>query len=263
MKQIPDHFAACIGLDWADKKHDFCLQPTGINDYEFGQVSHTPESINQWALSLQARFQNQPVAICLELAAGPIVYALLKYHFITLFPISPKALAKYRQAFNQSGAKDDPTDAFLQLDYLLKYSEALKPLSPDSKATRILQRLVEDRRRFVADRVRLTNRLTATLKAYYPQVLQWFEDIDTQQFCDFIKRWPTLKQAQCARSATLIQFFKAHGSGRPALMEKRLKAIRRALPLTEDEGVIIPHEKQVTALVAQLSNLLTIIQSYD
>ena len=46
-------------------------------------------------------------------------------------------------------------------------------------------------------------------------------------------------------------------------MEKRLKAIRHALPLTEDEGVIIPHEKQVTALVAQLSNLLAIIQSYD
>lgn len=24
-----DSFAACIGLDWADNKHDICLQATG------------------------------------------------------------------------------------------------------------------------------------------------------------------------------------------------------------------------------------------
>lgn len=263
MKQILSNFAVCIGLDWADKKHDICLKAADSGEFEFDQIKHSPEALDEWVLSLQSRFQNKPVAICLELVAGPVVHALLKYHFITLFPVSPKALARYRQAFTQSGAKDDPTDAFLQLDYLLKHSEALKPLSPDTESTRILQRLVEDRRRFVADRVRLTNRLTAALKAYYPQVLQWFEDIDTQQFCDFIQQWPTLEQAQQARPDTLTRFFKAHGSGRPALIDKRLKAIRSAVPLTEDEAVIVPYQLQAIALVTQLSHALNIIHSYD
>jgi hypothetical protein len=35
------------------------------------------------------------------------------------------------------------------------------------------------RRRLVEQRVRLTNRLTAALKEYFPQVLQWFDDKGT------------------------------------------------------------------------------------
>jgi hypothetical protein len=126
MKQTHSHFAAKIGLDWADTKHDFCLQAEDSDEFEYGIFRHSLEMIEQWALSLQKRFSNKPVAICLELKAGPIVHALLKYDFITLFPIPPKALSKYREAFTQSGAKDDPSDAYLQLDYLLKHAVRIK-----------------------------------------------------------------------------------------------------------------------------------------
>ena len=263
MKQPHSQFAAQIGLDWSDQKHDFCLTSSDSDASEYGTIRHTPESIEDWALALQDRFNNQAVAICLELKAGPVVYALLKYNFIVLFPISPKALAKYREAFTQSGAKDDPSDTFLQLDYLLKHKSALKPLVPDNKETRILQRLVEDRRALVADKVRLTNRMTAALKSYYPHVLQWFDDIDTKVFCDFFEQWPTLKQAKRARPLTLSKFFKAHRCVRPAVIEMRIKAIKAALPLTEDEGVIAPLERLVRALTVQLSHILTTIHEYD
>jgi len=43
-----------------------------------------------------------------------------------------------------------------------------------------------------------TNRLTAALKLYFPQVLDWFQDKDTQIFCDFLERWPDLTAAQRA-----------------------------------------------------------------
>ncbi len=263
MKQFPSHFVVHIGLDWADQKHDFCLKSSESDMFEYGTINHTPESIEDWALTLQKRFKNQPVAICLELKAGPVVYALLKYNFIVLFPIPPKALAKYRDAFSQSGAKDDPTDAFLQLDYLLKHKSALKPLMPDNEETRILQRLVEDRRMLVNDKVRLTNRITAALKSYYPQALQWFDDIDTKIFCDFIEQWPTLKQVKRARPLTLSKFFKAHRCVRPTVIEKRIKAIKSAMPLTEDDGVIMPFQRLVRALTLQLSQLLITIHEYD
>jgi len=263
MKQIPSNYAAYIGLDWADQKHDFCLNLPDIDMYEYGTFKHTPESIEEWVLSLQKRFNNKPVAICLELKAGPVVYALLKYSFIVLFPVPPKALAKYREAFTQSGAKDDPTDAYLQLDYLIKHPSALKPLKPDNEETRILQRLVEDRRMLVSEKVRLTNRITAALKSYYPHVLQWFDDIDTKIFCDFILQWSTLKQAKRARQLTLSNFFKSHRCVRSAVIEKRIKAIKTAMPLTEDEGVIIPFERIVRALTLQLNQLLITIHEYD
>jgi len=102
----------------------------------------------------------------LGIKSRPSGLCIIKYHFIILFPIAPKALCKYREAFTQHGAKDDPTDAFLQLDYLIKHPEVLKPLIPDNVETRILTRLVEDRRTLVADKVRLTNRITAALLCF-------------------------------------------------------------------------------------------------
>lgn len=263
MKQIPSCFAAQIGLDWADTKHDVCLKTTVSDEFEYGLIQHSPEAIDEWARALQTRFNNQPIAICLELKTGPVVYALLKYHFITLFPVPPKALAKYREAFTQSGAKDDPSDAFLQLDYLRKHPEALKPLLPDNEETRVLQRLVEDRRQFVADKVRLTNRITAALKSYYPQALQWFDDIDTALFCDFVLQWPSLKQAQRARPLTLTKFFKSHRCVRTSVIEKRINAIKSAMSLTDDEGVIIPLERLTLALVLQLRQVLITLHEYD
>lgn len=257
------HFAAYIGLDWADTKHDYCLQEAGSTKQEYGQIKHSPESIEDWALSLQKRFDNQPVAICLELKAGPVVHALLKYAFIVLFPVAPNSLAHYRKVFTQSGAKDDPTDAYLQLDYLLRHRDALKPLVPDRPETRILQRLVEDRRMLVEDKVRLTNRLTASLKAYYPQALDWFADLDTELFCAFICRWSTLQQAKRAKRAQLEAFFKQHNCVRDDVIQRRHEAIQTALPLTADEGVIIPNERLVIALVSQLREVLKTIQGYD
>ncbi|MBD3856682.1 MAG: transposase, partial [Acidobacteria bacterium] len=116
MKSPSDmEFTAFVGLDWADKKHDICLQAAGCEDREFDCFAHRVTAIEQWALSLQQRFGGR-IAVALELAKGPIVYALQKYDFLVLFPINPSMLAKYREAFKPSRAKDDPTDAELALD---------------------------------------------------------------------------------------------------------------------------------------------------
>ena len=52
----------------------------------------------------------------LELSKGPLVSALQRYDFFVLFPVNPSMLAKYREAFKPSRAKDDPTDAELAVD---------------------------------------------------------------------------------------------------------------------------------------------------
>jgi hypothetical protein len=75
---------------------------------------------------------------------------------------------------------------------------------------RALAPLVEPRRRVVGDTVRITNRLTRTLKNSFPHVLQWLQEQDTAIFCDFLSRWPTLKAVQRARRSTLETFFRDH-----------------------------------------------------
>ena len=147
--------------------------------------------------------------MALELSKGPIVYALQKYDFLVLFPINPSTLAKYRQAFKPSGAKDDPTDAELALDLLLCHPERFKPLKPQSVPMRQLCLLVEQRRRLVGDKTRTVNRLCSALKQYYPQPVTWFARHDTILFCAFFTAvgrpaHPTTNQSISMRSGVVV-----------------------------------------------------------
>jgi len=124
-------FTAYVGIDWTDAKHDICLQAAGKEQREFSCIAHQVGCIDEWAKSLLQRFGG-PIAVALELAKGPIVYALQKYDFLVLFPINPLTLAKYREAFKPSRAKDDPSDAELALDLLVRHPERFAPLQPQS-----------------------------------------------------------------------------------------------------------------------------------
>lgn len=264
MKHLrPEHFAALIGIDWAHAKHDICLRATGSQTLERSVLRHTPEAIEAWVRGLKERFGGRPIAIALELDKGPLVYALQKYDGFVLFPVNPTMLATYRKAFAPSGAKDDPTDAELALQLLLRHPEALKALKAQSAPMRSLVQLVQDRRRLVNDKVRITNRLTNALKNYFPQPLEWFDDKATVLFCDFLSRWPTLKQLKRARRSVLEAFFHEHNVRRQSVIEARIQAIRSASPLTEDPAIIEPQSLLVSALVAQLRCVIQATERFN
>jgi len=98
-----------LALDWADKKHDVCVQFKN-GERIFHVVEHTPEALDIWLNELHQKVKGR-IAIALELKKGPVVYALQKYPFVTVFPVHALSLARYRQTFWPSGAEDDPQDA--------------------------------------------------------------------------------------------------------------------------------------------------------
>ena len=167
---VIDDFSVLIGIDWADKKHDVCEQPVGATEMHFTVISSKPEALHEWAVSLKERYPHKPVAIACELKKGPLIYALSKYAHITLFTINPATVARYRTAFTQSGAKDDPNDARIQTEIMALHMDKLDVVKPESAPIRALAQLLEYRRKLVQDRVDCTNRITAILKNYYSQV---------------------------------------------------------------------------------------------
>jgi hypothetical protein len=200
-------YAAYIGIDWADRKHDISLYDCETQIVEHEVIGSQPESIEAWAEELRPRFHGKAIAIALEQKRGPLIYALCKYEFLVLFPVNPQTLSDYRHAFAPSRAKADPTDAFVLMELPMKHPEKLQVWQPGSPQLRMLQQLVENRRMLVGEKVRLTNRITDALKHYFPQVLDWFEDKDTTVFCTFLERYPSLAFAQAAAKEELEQFF--------------------------------------------------------
>jgi transposase len=128
---------------------------------------------------------------------------------------------------------------------------------------RSLRRLTEARRSLVDDRVRITNRLTAALKAYFPQVLDGFRDKETALFADFLERWPSLDRAQRARRDTLVAFFKAHNVRYDSTIQRRIDAIRTETTLTNDPAVVAPMRLLVEALLPQLRAASAAIELFD
>ena len=139
------------------------MQAADSEQREPGVVAHTPEAIVDSTTALRRRFSG-PIAVCFEIAKGPLINALQRYYFFVIFPINPAMLAKYREAFTPSGTKDDRTDAALALELVLHHRDKLKVLKPQSSATRTLGTLVEARRSLVGDKTRITHRLTVTLQ---------------------------------------------------------------------------------------------------
>jgi transposase len=255
--------AARIGIDWADDHHDFCLQEAGSNRIESGQIQQTPEAVAEWVAGLRQRFCGRHVGICLETKRGPLVAALLEHEFIVLYPVNPRTLKRFREAFAPNGAKDDPDDAGLLLDLLSKHQDRLHRWAPDDAETRAIARLVEARRKAVDLRTRLINQLRAELKGYFPQALSWAGELDTQLATDFLQRWPTLQSVQREKVQTIRKFYYGHNCRRADLIEQRIGEIRAALALTNDPAIVETSALNVQMLARQIDALRPSIGRYD
>jgi len=255
-------YAVNVGLDWADKKHDVCIQASGQKKRNFQEFVHSPESIDHWVKSLHKKYKGK-IAIAVELNKDPIVFALQKYPFVTIFPIHAATLAKYRETFTTSGAKNDPRDAEIALELLLNYPEKFKPLERQGIAIRKLEVLVEKRRDLVDDKRRFVNQLICTLKHYYPQPLDWFSHRNTELFCDFIDRWPTLQQFKRAREQTIRKFFKSYGGQSMVNLNHRLEQRKKAMYLTEDLAVIEPYQLLAKSLASLVKTAIIAIREFD
>lgn len=258
---MTENYDALIALDWADKKHDGCLLAKGTDQRQRFKLTQKPEAIAEWVSTLLRRTPTGRFAVVLEQRRGALISALLKYDCFDIYPVNPATLAKYRQAFAPSGAKDDPTDAALMLDLLQRHPERLAVWKPEDEQTRTLRILVEQRRVLVNDRKRLGNRLTDVLKGYFPQVLELFPKMGRAVLCNFILQYPTLEHAQRASKEELIRFFRANKSA--LRLAQRLEYIINAVPLTDDPTTINTSALMAETLARQILLLIERIEQYD
>ena len=134
----PEEYAALIGLDWAAEKHDVCIWDAATGKSRHRVIEHTPEALADWLAELQACYPGQRLAVCLEQSRGALMYALMGHAFLDLYPINPVTLARYREAFAPSRAKDDPGDAALTFNRAL----ALAALGRDAEAEAGFSRVI-------------------------------------------------------------------------------------------------------------------------
>ena len=257
-------YAAFIAIDWADRQHVFSLQVAGQTTKETGTLEQKPEVIGPWVAKLRERFGGRLLAVAVEQSRGALIHALLSYDFLVIYPLHPSTVAKFREAFKSSGAKNDPLDTDQILQILTKHWELLKPLNPDTEETRLLARLVEDRRKAVDLRTGHIQALTAALKEYFPQALELVNrNLASRLACDLLIKWPTFEAFQQAKPSTIKRFYYGHNIRSPEVIEKVLDLALKAQPLTTDSA-IIQSGSRLSQMYAQLIKTLNpVIEDYE
>jgi transposase len=257
-------FAATIGLDWADQKHDLWLRPAQGTKGEHLRLEQTSEALHEWVARMRERFGSRPLAIGIETSRGPVISALMAYDFLVFFPVNPKALKDYRAAFSVSGAKDDRTDAQLLEEFIRLHRDKLRPLEPDTELTRRLSGLVQNRRHLVDERTRLVNQVHSILKTYYPLAETLLgKEMNQPMVAEFLARWPDLECLQKTTPKLLQSFFFKHNSRSAPKIQERLDAVSKAKPLTTDTAIILPARQMVLALAGMLRPLHQAIARMD
>lgn len=252
-----------VGIDWADIKHICAVKYPGAQDLKIESVLQKSEAIHEWVMKLKSKAQGGKVAIALEQSKGGLIFALMKYDFIVLYPINPATVAKYRETWKTSGAKDDPSDAVLILELLEEHHKKLSPWHPEPKDIRLLQRLADHRTKLVQELKRVGNKITSTVKEYYPVILELFPRIYRDITADFILAFPTIEAAQSATDEELTTFLRTHAAGGEKRIAKRIALIREASALIEDEAIIESNALFVKALALQIKALNQAIAQYE
>jgi transposase len=264
MKQKLPTFSAFVGIDWADKKHDLCVAAQDDDNPTYSIIDHTPEDLQSWVVELRKNYPHGQIAVALEQSKGALIYNLLGYEFLTLFPINPKSLARFRESFTPSGAKGDSTDAGFLWKYVVTFHKDLQPWEPADEHTRTIAFLAEGRRKVVNERTRLTSRLRSTLKMYFPQALDIIDGpLHSKLSLDFLNKWPSLNNIKKAQEQTVIKFFTTHNSRSKEKIDKRLTMLKEAIPLTHDQAVIKSSLMLVKLILKQIHDLNNALAEYD
>lgn len=253
-----------IGLDRSDSKADLHLINTRTGQRHSQTIATSPEALWEWLAQLRQEHPDTRVAICLEQPAVHLLPFLETYNWITLYPINPLTLLKFREAFVTSRAKDDAKDALYLAELLLAHPDKLKAWAPQDAPTRALQQLVFHRRSVIDERTGLTNRLQALLKQYFPQALVLCgEDLWRPLATRFLLKWPSLGAIKKLKPETLTQFYHLNGSRSAKLLEQRLALVDKAVPVTDETSLIQSFVLRVQLICRELQLVVKTIKHYD
>lgn len=257
-------FAAFVGIDWADQEHAVCLRAAGGAKLEESTLRQRAEDVENWALGLRARFGGRPIAVCLEQSRGALIYALMNFDFLVLYPVNPKQSTRYREALCPSGRKDDPLDAEAICRFVAEHHGRLRPWRPDDAVTQELKLLNEGRRGWVDERTARCNQLQQRLKEVYPLALDLAGgSLHAAALLDLLKQFPTQRELSRAAPRKLVRRLRPLRRPAEAELDPRIAMIRAAKAPVVPEAILSAGTLAIVHLVRVIAQLNDAVDDYD
>lgn len=259
------------GVDWAEDHHDVVVMD------DLGKVLQglrIDAGVDGYAdlLALIADHGGSAAEtpVALETDKNLLVLALRAAGF-TVYPINPRAVARYRERHYQAGKKSDHGDASVLADILRTDRHQHRSLPATSDHALTIKALARQHQEAIWALHQTTSRLRSMLLEFYPQALKAFPNLNHKAALTILRAAPTPTAAQRLSSPRVVAML--HRCGRrndPDLVERILSelkapALRQPPSVEEAMGLaaktLIDILTQMHAAVADLHSAL--VEQFD
>lgn len=257
-----------VGIDWATDSHTvtFLAGPgerlaTLTIDNTLKGFLTLLEAVRKHAGKNKPALAPKDVLFAIEERNLRLVDFLLANGF-TGYHIEPTRMKGYRLRYSSSGNKTDPADSFILADVLCRDRDQLSLITPDSETLRALKTFLLDREGFVRDQTRLTNRLIACLRQYYPEALELFSDVAGKTALAFIEAYPEFVMAHKLSRKQVQKFLAEHHCNRAAQLERILQVLGDD-PIPVPPVIVRTKQQQALSIIRQLRVAQAAVAEYD
>jgi transposase len=257
-----------VGIDWATKSHTVTLLTGPGEVLATLTIENTLDGFLTLLEAIRKHFGEnkqaptpKDVLFAIEDRNQRLVDFLLANNF-TGHLIDPNRMKGYRLRYSSSGNKTDPGDSFILADVLCRDRDQLTPIAPDSDTVRALKTLLRDRESFVRDQTRLTNRLTACLRQYYPEALELFGDVTGSTSLALLEAYPDFTAARKLSRKQIERFLAQHHYSRKLALERIVEVLSRE-PTPVPPVVVRTKRQQALHIIRQLRMLQAAVAEYD
>ena len=178
-----------VGIDWGVYRHALCVIDASGQPLTRVELEHDANGLAELRRRLARFGAPHTLPIAVERPSGLLVDTLVDAGH-PIVPIHPNVVRHTRPRYGAAGAKSDAGDAFMLADMLRTDGHRFAPLRPASDAIRALRAMTRTRDDLVAERVRLTNQLGATLDAFWPGAKRLFAALHSPIALAFLTRYP-------------------------------------------------------------------------
>jgi len=245
------------GVDWAEAHHDIALVDDDGALVASARIDSGAAGFNAM-LTLIAEHggsaEDTPIAI--ETDKNLLVVAAAEAGF-TVYPINPRAVARYRERYGQAGRKSDAGDAVVLAHILRTDRQMHRPLPALSEHARAIKALARQHQEAVWALHQTVSRLRSVLLEFYPQALHAFPNLKHKAALAVLAAAPSPEDAQRLTRRRVLSLLKQCGRRNdPAVVEQILNDL--TAPALRQPARI---ESALAAAVAGLLNIVVSMQN--
>ncbi len=163
------------GIDWAEDHHDIAIVDRDGQRLARRRIGDDAAGLAQLLdlLAGHGDSAEDPVPVAIETPRG-LLTACLRATGRKVYPVSPMAVARYRDRHSVAGRKSDHGDAVVLAGILRTDLHAHRPLPADTELAQAIAVLARAQQDAVWSRTAAHNKLRSHLREYYPGFLAAF-----------------------------------------------------------------------------------------